>query len=173
MNVLGIFKQVKAFVFDMDGVLTDGTFLIFPDGLHARRMNVKDGYALQLAVKKGYRIIILSGSTSPEAANRLQLLGITDIFMNVKDKRIFLENYFDAHNLNGNEILYMGDDIPDINAMSICLLPCCPSDAVEEVIEVSKYISPFKGGHGCVRDVLKKVLKLNNAWDGEMLISST
>ena len=165
MNILELFKGIKTLVFDMDGVLTDGSLLILPDGIMARRMNIKDGYALQLAVKKGYNIVIVSGGSSPDAKNRLQKLGIQEVYLEVADKLIFLESYLNTHQLSWNNMLYMGDDIPDLEVMKMVKLACCPEDAVSEIRTVSKYISPVKGGFGCVRDVIEKALKLNGHWD--------
>ncbi len=165
MNILSRFKLIKTFVFDVDGVLTDGTLLILKDGQMARRMNIRDGYALQLAVKKGYKVVIVSGGTSEEVKERLQRLKITDVFMQVENKKEFLTDYVNKNNLSWNEILFMGDDIPDYNCMKLVALACCPSDSVREIKLISKYISSYKGGEGCVRDVIEKVLKLNSNWD--------
>ena len=163
--MLHLFKAITTFVFDVDGVLTDGTLFLFPGGEMVRRMNIKDGYALQLAIKKGYRIVIISGATSEEVKERLQRLKLTDVFLQVEDKQKFLTDYVNKNNLSWNEILFMGDDIPDYNCMLLTSLACCPADAVPEIKLVSKYISPYKGGEGCVRDVIEKVLKLNKHWD--------
>ena len=168
MNTLELFKKVSTFVFDIDGVLTDGSLLILQDGVMARRMNIKDGYAIQLAIKKGYKILVISGSNSSEVQSRLQKLGVTEVFMDIEDKKPFLEHYLHTYKLNVTETLYMGDDIPDLSSMKIVLLPCCPLDAVGEIRLVSKYISPEKGGLGCVRDVIEKVLKLNNHWEDNL-----
>ena len=165
MNILARFKLIKTFVFDVDGVLTDGTLLILKDGQMCRSMNIKDGYALQLAIKKGYRIVIISGGTSEEVKERLQRLKLTDVFMQVEDKQAFLLDYVKNNNLSWNEMLFMGDDIPDYSCMLLTALACCPADAVPEIKSISKYISAYKGGEGCVRDVIEKVLKLNNDWD--------
>jgi 3-deoxy-D-manno-octulosonate 8-phosphate phosphatase (KDO 8-P phosphatase) len=165
MNVLQLFKDISAFVFDIDGVLTDGSLLVLKDGLMARSMNIKDGYAMQLAVKKGYKVILISGSHSAEVTLRLQKLGIADIFMEVTDKQNFLVSYVHTHNLDYNKMLYMGDDIPDLASMRLVHLPCCPKDAVSEIKQASRYISAIKGGNGCVRDVIEKVLKLHDHWD--------
>lgn len=164
MNVLPIFKKIKTFVLDVDGVLTDGSILILNDGEFARRMNIKDGYALQLAIKRGYRILIISGGTSEAVKIRFQKLGIQDVYLNVSDKKEILINYIVHHNLLREEILYMGDDIPDLEVMKMAGLACCPADAVAEIKEISHYVSPATGGEGCVRDVIEKVLKLNNHW---------
>src|SRR5690349_24974875 len=113
MNLIDQFRQIKAFVFDVDGVLTDGTVYVFDSGEQVRRMSIKDGFALQLAVKKGYRLLVISGGNSPAVESRLKKLGITDIFMNVLDKKGMIEQYMQDHALRKEQILYMGDDIPD------------------------------------------------------------
>jgi 3-deoxy-D-manno-octulosonate 8-phosphate phosphatase (KDO 8-P phosphatase) len=165
MTLLDQFKIVTTFVLDVDGVLTDGTVYVFDDGQQVRRMSIKDGFALQLAIKKGYRILVISGGTSDAVAGRLHKLGITDIFMNVHDKRSVLLQYMSDHNLKRNQVLFMGDDIPDYMAMLEVGLPCAPADAAPEIKKVSVYISHKEGGKGCVREVIEKVLKLNGHWE--------
>jgi 3-deoxy-D-manno-octulosonate 8-phosphate phosphatase (KDO 8-P phosphatase) len=164
MNVLQQFKNIKAFVFDVDGVLTDGSLIVLPNNIMARTMNVKDGYALQLAVKKGYKVAIISGGNSVEVKERLNLLGVTDVYMNVSNKVEALEKFVEKHQLQTQEILFMGDDIPDADVMKIVGLACCPADAVDEIKAISQYTSPINGGKGCARDVIEKVMKLNNLW---------
>ena len=165
MNVLSLFKPVRTFVFDVDGVLTNGSLLILNDGQMARQMNIKDGYALQLAIKKGYRVVVISGGSALPVKERLERLGVTDIFMEVEDKKERLIDYAAMHGLEWDKILFMGDDIPDHAAMLMVGLPVCPADAVMEIKQLSKYISPLPGGSGCARDVIEKVLKLNEHWD--------
>lgn len=165
MTLLDRFKQITTFVFDLDGVLTDGALFIFPDGQFIRRMHIKDGFALQLAIKKGYRVAIISGSMSEPVITRLNKLGVKDVYMNVTDKKKKLQEYMQQHNLQKPEILFMGDDIPDYEVMQEAGLSCCPADAATEIRDTSAYISPVAGGQGCVRDVIEKVLKLNNHWE--------
>ena len=172
MNILELFKPVTAFVFDVDGVLTDGTVLVLDGGLQARRMNIKDGFALQMAVAKGYRVVIVSGGHSPQASERLNRLGIKEVNMSVEDKKTFISKYIADNKLKKEQVLYMADDLPDLPVMSIVGLPCCPADAVSEIREAVIYISPFKGGETCVRDVIEKVLKLNGHWKFEVNITS-
>jgi len=164
MNALAYFKGITTFVFDVDGVLTDGTVLLLENGLQARQMHVKDGLALQMAVKNGYKVIVVSGGTSAPVKDRLHYLGLQDIYIGVKDKVAFLQEHFDAHQLIWKEVLYMGDDLPDIPVLQKVALPCCPADAVQEVKKIAAYISNIKGGYGCVRDVIEKTLKLNGHW---------
>lgn len=157
----------------MDGVLTDGGLHIEHDGHWLRRMNIKDGYALQLAVKYGYRVVVISGSESGAVAERLHRLGITDVFMKVTSKESFLKEYILKNNLALNEILFMGDDIPDYNCMKIAGFACCPADAAVEIKQISSYISAMRGGYGCARDVIEKVLKLNNDWPLDTSVPAT
>jgi 3-deoxy-D-manno-octulosonate 8-phosphate phosphatase (KDO 8-P phosphatase) len=164
MNILQHFTSIKTFVFDVDGVLTNGSLIILPNGVMARTMNVKDGYALQLAVKKGFKVAIISGGNSVEVIERLQLLGITNIYMKTTNKLAALQHLIQKYQLQPEDILFMGDDMPDIEVMQNVGLACCPADAVDEVKAVSKYISPLNGGQGCVRDVIEKTLKLNHCW---------
>ncbi len=164
MSILDQFKQITTFVFDMDGVLTDGTVYVL-DGGQYRRMNIKDGFALQLAVKKGYRVAVISGSNSDAAVARLHKLGIQDVFMDVRDKKSRLQEYMRQHNLQRAEVLMMGDDVPDYEVMQTAGMACAPADAVAEIKELAHYISLSPGGMGCVRDVIEKVLRLNDHWD--------
>lgn len=172
MNLLELFKPVKAFVFDMDGVLTDGSLIIMPDGEWLRTMDIKDGYALQLAVKKGYHVAVITGSKSAPVEERLRRLGVTDVFQQVSDKVSCLEQWAGSKNLRTDEILYMGDDIPDSDALLYAGVSCCPADADSGIREISKYISSRSGGKGAVRDVIEKVLKLHKQWNPAPGVSS-
>jgi 3-deoxy-D-manno-octulosonate 8-phosphate phosphatase (KDO 8-P phosphatase) len=156
--------NIKAFVFDIDGVLSQQTIGLNAFGVPTRTVNLRDGYALQLAIKKGYHIGIISGSNSKEYQKRLKLLGITSIYLNSRSK---LDHYLDFKNkfsLDNSEILFMGDDIPDFEVMKVAGVPACPSDADSEIKQVSVYISDKKGGEGCARDVIEQVLRLHNNW---------
>ena len=172
MNVLPLFQNISGFIFDMDGVLTDGSLFVMPEGLMVRRMNIKDGYALQLAVKKGYQVAVISGGCSPEAEDRFKKLGIKDIFMRVENKLNCLKGFIKKNNLAASNLLFMGDDIPDYEVMRFVGLPCCPADAAPEIKEIAQYISPLKGGEGCGRDVIEKVLKLRGDWSVDTRIQS-
>ena len=172
MNVLEKFKPIKTFVFDIDGVLTNGNLLILNDGQMARQMNIKDGYALQLAIKKEYRVVIISGGTSDSVKDRLESLGVTDCFLKIENKKEKLIEYVAKHKLNWDEISFMGDDIPDYFPMQLTGLPCCPVDAASEIKQISLYISPLEGGKGCARDIIEKVLKLNGHWDLDINVTS-
>lgn len=166
------FKHITTFVFDVDGVLTDGNLLVLPGGVMARSMNIKDGYALQLAVKNGYRVLVISGGNSPEVKDRLEKLGVTNVWMQVSDKPAVLKEYMQQHGLAAEAVLYMGDDIPDLQAIQLAGLPCCPADAVQEIKEKSVYISHLTGGTGCVRDVIEKVMKLRGDWGEDSSVSA-
>lgn len=161
-----IMPQISTFIFDVDGVLTDGTVTIFPNGELVRTMNIKDGYALKTAVDMGYNVCIISGGTNPAVKSRLQALGITDIYLGAHHKKEQLDEYLDIYNIDPSNVLYMGDDIPDIPVMKICGLATCPKDAVPEVQHISGYISQKRGGKGCVRDVIEQVLKVQDNWHG-------
>lgn len=173
MHILSRLKLIRTFVFDMDGVLTDGSLLIDNHNNWLRRMNVHDGYALQLAVKENFRVIIISGSESENVKHRLSRLGITDVFMNIKNKEKFIRDFAEEEGIALNEMLYMGDDIPDYFCMQIVGVGACPANAVFEIKEIASYISPSNGGEGCVRDVIEKVLKLNHKWTLQNNIAST
>lgn len=159
-----IMTQISTFIFDVDGVLTDGTVAVFPNGELVRTMHIKDGYALKTAVDMGYNVCIISGGTNPAVKSRLQALGITDIYLGAHYKTEQLDEYLDIYNIDPANVLYMGDDIPDIPVMKICGLATCPKDAVPEVQHISGYISQKKGGKGCVRDVIEQVLKVQDKW---------
>lgn len=172
MNILPCFKAIKAFVLDVDGVLTDSSVLVLDDGQLVRRMNIKDGYALQLAIKKGYHIIVISGGNSEAVKLRLQKLGISKIYLDVKNKKDVLLKSITDLKLLWEEVLYMGDDIPDFEVMQMVGLACCPTDAVPEIRQISHYVSPISGGEGCVRDVIEKTLKLNGHWVNDTTVQS-
>jgi 3-deoxy-D-manno-octulosonate 8-phosphate phosphatase (KDO 8-P phosphatase) len=172
MNILSAFKKITAFVFDIDGVLTDGTVLVLPNGVQARRMHIKDGFALQMALKNGYRVKVISGGNSPEVLDRLTKLGVTDVHMSVLDKGTLLQEWMKTENLKKEETLYMGDDLPDLPALSVVGLPVCPADAADEVKKAAIYISPLKGGDACVREVIEKVLRMNGHWEYRVDVAS-
>lgn len=157
-------KSVKAFIFDVDGVLTDGIVHVTETGEQLRQFNIKDGYALQLAVKRGYKIAIITGGRSAGVMLRLRGLGITDVFMQVDSKIEVYQQFLSDNQLTADDILYMGDDIPDLPVMKLAGLPVCPQDAAEEIKTISTYISPLNGGKGCVRDIIEKVLKIQTRW---------
>jgi 3-deoxy-D-manno-octulosonate 8-phosphate phosphatase (KDO 8-P phosphatase) len=156
--------RVKAFIFDIDGVLSLQTIGLNAFGVPNRTVNLRDGYALQLAVKKGYRVGVISGSNSKEYQKRLRMLGINDIYLKSRSKLDHFNNFLSKYHLERSDVLFMGDDIPDFEVMRVAGIPVCPSDADSEIKQVSAYISDKKGGEGCVRDVIEQVLRLHNNW---------
>ena len=163
-NYKALLKRINTFIFDYDGVLTEGTIIMTEQGHALRISNIKDGYALQLARKKGYRIAIISGARSESMEHRLKALKINDVFLGVDNKIEVFHRYIEEHHLDPEEILFMGDDIPDYPLMKESGLPTCPADAVEEIKEVARYISHRDGGKGCVRDVIEQVMKVQGKW---------
>ncbi len=157
-------SKITTFMFDYDGVMTDGALTLQHEGQPLRSANVKDGYVLQLAIKLGYRIVIISGGFSKSVQNRFGALNISDVFLGVEDKTVVFDDYVKKHNLQPEEITYMGDDIPDYRVMKKVGLPVCPMDAVEEIKDISLYISDKGGGRGCVRDIIEQVLKVQGKW---------
>jgi 3-deoxy-D-manno-octulosonate 8-phosphate phosphatase (KDO 8-P phosphatase) len=164
MNNLEVFRDIHTFIFDVDGVLTNSRVLVMQDGQLLRQMNIRDGYALRRAVEEGYRVIIISGGKSEGVRVRLQNLGVPDIYLGIQDKLDTYEEVVDMYELEEGGILYMGDDLPDYPVMRRVGLPCCPADAAREIKELAQYISPINGGDGCARDVIEKVLRLNDQW---------
>ena len=164
MSYKQLLNDISTFIFDVDGVFTDGSVLITTEGELLRKMSVKDGYALKTALQKGYKVCIITGGTNEGVRERLKDLGVTDIYMNAHRKEDALDEYLDIYGIQPNEVLYMGDDLPDIPAMNRVALPTCPQNAVQEVKAISKYISHIEGGNGCVRDVIEQVLKVRGDW---------
>ena len=172
MNLLDAFAQIKAFVFDMDGVLTDGTVLVMPGGEWVRKMHIRDGYALQLAVKKGYKVAVISGSSSGPVQERLAKLGVHAVYMNIPDKKACLLQYMQEQGLRREELLYMGDDVPDLEVSTMAGISACPLDAATDMRDQVQFISTFPGGWGCVREVIEKVLRLQGQWSTQSGLSS-
>ena len=165
---MGNFKEllpnVNSFIFDIDGVLSDGSVLVTEKGEQLRTMSTRDGQAITMALKKGYHIAIISGGSSKSVIHRFKYLGITDIFLEVSDKVETLHNYMAAKNIKVENVLYMGDDIPDYYAMQACGVAVCPKNAATEIKEISDYISDKDGGKGCVRDIIEQVMRCNGDW---------
>lgn len=157
-------KEIKAVVFDVDGVLSAETITLHPAEGPMRTVNIKDGYAIQLAVKMGLHVAIISGGTSESVRKRYEGLGMTDVYMGSSIKIKTYEAFLEKYGLKDAEVLYMGDDIPDYEVMTRCGCPCCPADAAPEIRNVACYISHYPGGHGCGRDVLEQVLKAQHKW---------
>lgn len=172
MNNLAAFQHIKAIVLDMDGVLTDGKVLVTDQGEQLRSFSIRDGYVLQLAVKRGYLVAVISGSTSAGAEKRFAHLGIQHVFMGVKNKLAVLTELLQSQGISLEQTLFMGDDIPDLDVMLAVGLAACPLDAVPEIQAIAQYISPIKGGDGCVRDVLEKIVKLQGQWKHDVSIAA-
>jgi 3-deoxy-D-manno-octulosonate 8-phosphate phosphatase (KDO 8-P phosphatase) len=156
--------HIKTFVFDVDGVLTDGTIMVTTAGEMYRSMNIKDGFALKTAVDKGYTIVIISGGSNEGVRKRLNGLGITHIFLGTHKKTETLHSFLKDNKLQSENVLFMGDDLPDLDVMQTVGLPCCPQDAAPEIKNISAYVSHKKGGKGCARDVIEQVLKVQGNW---------
>lgn len=172
MNVLSLFSTVRLFVFDVDGVLTNGQVLLLENGLQARSMNIKDGLALQVALQQGYRVIVVSGGYSTPVLDRLKYLGLEEVYLAVKDKVGLIDELLLKAGNKWEEVLYMGDDLPDLPVLQKAALACCPADAVVEVKETCAYIAEKSGGEGCVREVIEKTLRLAGKWPHKTGITS-
>ena len=156
--------SIKAIIFDVDGVLSLSTIQMSPAGMPVRTVNIKDGYAIQLAIKMGLKLAIISGGTDPSIEERYRKLGMTDIFMSCSTKIQVLKQYLADNNLTADEVIYVGDDIPDYEIMQIVGCPCCPADACSDIKEISTYVSPYEGGRGCARDIIEQVLRAKGLW---------
>jgi 3-deoxy-D-manno-octulosonate 8-phosphate phosphatase (KDO 8-P phosphatase) len=167
-------SKIKAFAFDVDGVFTDGTVLATADGDLLRSHNAKDGFAVRMAVIQGFPVGIITGGASISIVKRFELIGIekSEIYLKSLNKIVDFNDFCKKNHLQPHEVLFMGDDIPDLSVMKECGLPTCPSDAVEEVKAVCEYISIFPGGKGCVRDVIEQTLKIHNKWNTNTEASS-
>lgn len=165
---MGNFKEeiakIRAFVFDVDGVFTDGSLMVDGKGEFTRTYNAKDGYAVHYALKKGYKVCIITGGKGTSIEARFKILGVTKLHIDCRDKIVKLREFMVEYNLTAEQVMYVGDDLPDRDAMRVVGMPVCPNDAVPEIVEVSRYVSQFDGGKGCVRDVVEQVLRANNDW---------
>lgn len=165
---MGNFKediaQIEAMVFDVDGVMTDGRIIPTAEGDFIRCYNCKDGYALAYAIRHGYRICIITGGYGAILERRLKMLGVKDYYIDCMDKISTLRAYMTKYDLKPEQVLYMGDDIPDLECMREVGMPVCPANSASEVIEVSRYVSEFDGGQGAVRDIVEQVLRARGDW---------
>jgi 3-deoxy-D-manno-octulosonate 8-phosphate phosphatase (KDO 8-P phosphatase) len=159
-----IMNQITTFIFDVDGVLTDGSIHVTPTGEMLRNMNIRDGYAMKAALENGYTVCIISGGSNEGVRVRLRNLGITDIYLGVPNKVETFKEFTDIYAIQPENVLYMGDDIPDYHVMQLVGLPTCPQNAVPEIKGISKYISHVEGGKGAVRDVIEQVMKVQGKW---------
>ena len=156
--------QVDTFVFDVDGVMTDGGIIPTAEGDFIRRYNAKDGYALAYAVKSGYRVCIITGGRGKTLEQRLRMLGIRRYYLDCMDKIAALRSYLTEAGVDPAPVIYMGDDIPDVECLQAVGIPVCPADAAPEVLETVRYVSEFNGGHGAVRDIIEQVLRARGDW---------
>ena len=159
-----IMNDITTFVFDVDGVLTDGSVNISPTGEMLRKMNIRDGYAMKAAIESGYKVCIISGGSNEGVRIRLKNLGITDIHLGSPNKVDTFKEYCELYSISPEKVLYMGDDIPDLHVMKLVGLPTCPQDAAPEIKSISNYISHINGGKGAVRDVIEQVMKVQEKW---------
>ena len=157
-------SRIKAFAFDVDGVLSPDTIPLHPSGEPMRIVNIKDGYALQFAAKMGYPIAIITGGRTEAVRKRFEGLGLNHVYMGAAVKIEIFKKWLDECGLRPDEVMYMGDDIPDLECMQAVGLPVCPADASCEIIEASRYVSELPGGHGCVRDIIEQVLRAQGNW---------
>jgi 3-deoxy-D-manno-octulosonate 8-phosphate phosphatase (KDO 8-P phosphatase) len=157
-------RDIRCFVFDVDGVMTDGGLLITDDGAQLRKTNIRDGYALAQAVRNGYYVWVISGSSSEGVRKRLGYLGVDEVHMSVENKWQKLESLLLQYRVSVQEVMYMGDDIPDLEVMKRCAVKTAPADAAIEILSIADYVSTKKGGEGCVRDVIEQVLRVKGDW---------
>lgn len=157
-------NKIKAFVFDVDGVLSPSTVPMDSDGIPRRMVNIKDGYAMQLAIKHGYLIAIITGADTPAIATRYKALGISEIHLKSSLKLPLLNDLLERHGINADETVYVGDDIPDMPCMKAVGLSVAPADAAVEIKEIARYISPVQGGYGVARDIIRQVMIARGDW---------
>lgn len=165
--LVGRFEKIKTFIFDIDGVMTDGRVLALESGEQPRTFHVRDGYGINRAIKMGYRVAIISAQHQVGVRKRLEYLGVKDIFIGSSPdgKLAIYEKYLADNSLNEEEIVFMGDDIPDFEVMvRDAVLSACPADSAEEIIAIADYVSPVNGGFGAVRDLIEQVMKAQGTW---------
>ncbi len=160
-----LLANITTFIFDVDGVLTNGMLTIMPDGELLRHMNVKDGFAMKTALNCGFRICIISGGTNEGVRKRLEVLGIEDIYLGAHNKIVQYQELVKKYDLKPENVLYMGDDLPDIPVMKTVGLACAPNDAVPEIQQIAHYVSNKNGGEGCVRDVIEQTMRVQQKWN--------
>ncbi|WP_347157272.1 KdsC family phosphatase [Pontibacter chitinilyticus] len=157
-------SKINTFIFDVDGVLTDGLLYCFADGEQVRAFNIKDGFAIRHAIRQGYRVAIISGKNEPGVRKRLEQLDIEDIFLGAEDKVDVLEDYLYMQGIHPATVAYMGDDMPDLEVMQRCGLRACPADAAADIQEISTFIATKKGGKGAVRELIEQIMKAQDTW---------
>ncbi len=173
MSFLDKLADISTIILDVDGVLTDSSVYILEDGALLRKMSTRDGYVIKYAIQKGYKIIVITGGRSKGVTQRLQALGITEIYSGVQDKLAILDELIEAEHIDLSRTAYMGDDFPDYECMRLVHLAACPTNAAPEIRDISHYISPIKGGEGCVRDLLEKILRVQKQWVKTAVVNLT
>jgi 3-deoxy-D-manno-octulosonate 8-phosphate phosphatase (KDO 8-P phosphatase) len=171
INPLERFRYVRTFIFDVDGVMTDGRVLVLETGEHLRTFNAKDGYAIRRALEEGYNVCIITGGVGGSIEQRMKKLKIQQYYTNAEDKVPVMQSYCEANDIHLSDVLYMGDDLNDFLAMQKVGLATCPSDACVEIQAICHYISPSKGGDGCVRDVIERVMRVQETWMKHLTVS--
>ena len=159
-----LLNKITTFVFDVDGVLTNGKILVTTEGEMYREMNTRDGFALKYALLKGFNICIISGGTNQGVKKRLENLGVNKVYLGIHEKDIALDDFINTYNINPEEVLYMGDDVPDMPVMEKVGVATCPQDAVPDVKRIADYVSHKNGGDGCVREIVEQVMRVQNKW---------
>ena len=163
-NYKTLLNNVRAFVFDVDGVMTNGKVIITSEGEMYREMDTRDGFALKYALLKGFKIGIISGGTNEGVKKRLELLGVNKVYLGIHEKDIAFDDFVSTFNINPDQVLYMGDDVPDIPVMEKVGVSTCPQDALPDVKRVVDYVSHKKGGDGCVREIVEQVMRVQDKW---------
>tara|TARA_B100000941_G_scaffold280529_1_gene247053 strand:- start:198 stop:707 length:510 start_codon:yes stop_codon:yes gene_type:complete len=159
--------KITTFVFDVDGVMTNGKVLVTSEGEMYREMDTKDGFILKFALQKGFKVCIISGGTNEGVRKRLTLLGVDKVYLGIHDKMLAFNDFVDKFNVNYDQVLYMGDDIPDIPIMRVVGVSTCPNDSATDVKEIANYVSHKNGGQGCVREIIEQVLRVQGKWEIE------
>lgn len=165
MNYKTLLNKVSAFVFDVDGVMTNGKVMITTQGEMHREMDTRDGFALKYALLKGFKIGVISGGTNDGVRKRLELLGVNKVYMGIHEKDIAFDDFINTFKIDPEEVLYMGDDIPDVPVMEKVGVATCPQDAVSDVKKIVDYVSHKKGGDGCIREIVEQVMRVQKKWD--------
>ena len=164
-NYKTLLKNVSAFVFDVDGVMTNGQIMITTEGEMYREMNTRDGFAIKCALERDFKIAIISGGTNEGVRKRLEALGVDKVYLGIHKKDIAFDDFLKTYNIDPEEVLCMGDDLPDLSVLEKVGVATCPQDAVSDVKKIVDYVSHKKGGDGCVREIIEQVMRVQNKWD--------
>lgn len=164
-NYKTLLKNVSAFVFDVDGVMTNGQIMITTEGEMYREMNTRDGFAIKCALERDFKIAIISGGTNEGVRKRLETLGVDKVYLGINEKDIAFDDFLKTYDIDPEEVLCMGDDVPDLSVLEKVGVATCPQDAVSDVKKIVDYVSHKKGGDGCVREIIEQVMRVQNKWD--------